>query len=234
MIGLSERTYIDKVLDRFNITNSKKGFLPMSHSMSLSKKHCPMTLDELEKISKSPYASAIGSIMYAIICTRPDVSCALSMTSKYQLCPGNDHCITVKNILKFLNKTSDKFLVFRDVSELCVKGYTDANFQTCKDDFQSQSSYIFTLNGATLSWKNSKQSTVVDSTTELSILLLLKQQRKLFGLEILFSSLVWFLVLLVQLNFIVIMMGLLYKQKNLDHTKSPNTCFESFISCDKS
>ena len=166
MIGLSERTYIDKVLDRFNITNSKKGFLPMSHSMSLSKKHCPMTLDELEKISKSPYASAIGSIMYAIICTRPDVSCALSMTSKYQLCPGNDHCITVKNILKFLNTTSDKFLVFRDVCELCVKGYTDASFQTCKDDFQSQSSYIFTLNGATLSWKNSKQSTVADSTTK--------------------------------------------------------------------
>ena len=166
MIGLSERTYIDKVLDRFNITNSKKGFLPMSHSMSLSKKHCPMTLDELEKISKSPYASAIGSIMYAIICTRPDVLCALSMTSKYQLCPGNDHCITVKNILKFLNTTSDKFLVFRDVCELCVKGYTDASFQTCKDDFQSQSSYIFTLNGATLSWKNSKQSTVADSTTK--------------------------------------------------------------------
>ena len=83
MIGLSQRTYIDKVLDRFNMTNSKKGFLPMSHGISLSKKQCPMTPDELEKMSKIPYASAIGSIMYAMICTRPDVSCALSMTSRY-------------------------------------------------------------------------------------------------------------------------------------------------------
>ena len=74
MIGLSQRTYIDKVLDRFNMTNSKKGFLPMSHGMCLSKKQCPMTPDELGKMSRIPYASAIGFIMYAMICTRPNVS----------------------------------------------------------------------------------------------------------------------------------------------------------------
>ena len=156
MIGLSQRTYVDKVLDRFNIANSKKGYLPMSHGISLSKKQCPSTPDELERMSKIPYASAIGSIMYAMICTRPDVSCSLSMTSRYQSCPGNDHWTAVKNILKYLNRIKDKFLVFGGESELCVRGYTDASFQTDKDDFRSQSGYIFTLNRGAVSWKISK------------------------------------------------------------------------------
>ena len=146
--------------------NAKKGFLPMTHGTSLSKKQCPSTPDELEKMSTVPYVSAIGSIMYAMICTRPVVLCALSMTSRFQSCPGADHWTAVKNILKYLNRTKEKFLVFGGMPELCVKGYTDASFQTDKDDFRSQSGFVFTLNGGAVSWKSSKQSTVADSTTE--------------------------------------------------------------------
>ena len=57
-----------------------------------------MTLDELGKMIKIPYVSAIGSIMYAMICTRLDVSCALSMMSRYQSCPDNDYWIAFKNL----------------------------------------------------------------------------------------------------------------------------------------
>ena len=46
LIGLSQSTYIDKVLNRFNMENSKRGFLPMSHGISLNKTQCPMTQDE--------------------------------------------------------------------------------------------------------------------------------------------------------------------------------------------
>ncbi|KAK8708457.1 hypothetical protein V6N13_059497 [Hibiscus sabdariffa] len=63
---------------------SKKGFLPMTHGISLSNEMCPSTSQERERMSQIPYASAIGSIMYAMICTRPDLSYALSMTSRYQ------------------------------------------------------------------------------------------------------------------------------------------------------
>ena len=105
------RTYIDKVLDRFNMKNSKNGFLPMSHCMSLSEKQCPLTPNELEDMSRIPYASTIGSIMYAMICTQLDIPCALSVVSKQQSC---------------------QFLVFGGVFELCVKGYTNASFLTNK------------------------------------------------------------------------------------------------------
>jgi len=117
-------------------------------------------------MSKISYASAIGSIMYAMLCTRPDVACALSMTSRYQSDPGESHWIVVKTILKYLRRTKDKFLVYGGSEELVVSGSTDASFQTDKDVFRSKSRFVFCLNGGEVSWKSSKQSTVADSTTE--------------------------------------------------------------------
>lgn len=125
-----------------------------------------MTPDEQEKMSAIPYASAVGSIMYAMLCTRPDVSYALSVASRYQSNPGEAHWVATKNILKYFRRTKDMFLVYGGVEELVVNGYTDASFQTDKDDFKSQSGYVFCLNGGVVSWKSSKQETVADSTTE--------------------------------------------------------------------
>ncbi|KAK8563304.1 hypothetical protein V6N12_035454 [Hibiscus sabdariffa] len=104
--------------------------------------------------------------MYAMICTRPDLSYALSMTSRYQANPGEGHWTAVKNILKYLRRTKDVFLVYGGEEELRIKGYTDASFQTDKDDSRSQSGFVFYLNGGAVSWKSSKQDTVADSTTE--------------------------------------------------------------------
>ncbi|KAL9235932.1 hypothetical protein vseg_010653 [Gypsophila vaccaria] len=117
-------------------------------------------------MSRIPYASAIGSILYAMMCTLPDVAYALSMVSRYQGSSGESHWIAVKNILKYLRRTKDWVLVYGGNDELCVKGYTDASFQTDRDDSKSQSGFVFTLNGATVSWKSSKESVIADSTTE--------------------------------------------------------------------
>jgi hypothetical protein len=91
LIGLSQDTYIDKILNWFNMQDSKKGFLPMSHVITLSKKQCPTDPDEQERMRAIPYASTIGSIMYAMICTHPDVSYALSAMSRYQSNYGEAH-----------------------------------------------------------------------------------------------------------------------------------------------
>ena len=89
-------------------------------------------------MSKIPYASAIGSIMYAMLCTRPDVSYALRITSRYQSYPSESHWTAVKNILKYLRRSKDMFLVYgRLEDDLVVNGYTDASFQSDKDDFRS-------------------------------------------------------------------------------------------------
>ncbi|KAJ9547304.1 hypothetical protein OSB04_019847, partial [Centaurea solstitialis] len=85
LIGLSQSTYADKVLKKFNMENSKKGSLPIHQGIKLCRAQCPVTRDQVDKMSRVPYASAIGSIMYAMTCTRPDVSYALSMVSRYQV-----------------------------------------------------------------------------------------------------------------------------------------------------
>ncbi|KAK9001076.1 hypothetical protein V6N11_082868 [Hibiscus sabdariffa] len=166
LLGISQSTYIDKVLKRFSMEESKRRFLPMRHDISLSKEMCPSTPQESERMSQISYASAIGSIMYAMICTRPDLSYALSMTSRYQANPGEGHWIAVKNILKYLRRTKDVFLVYGDEEELGIKGYTDASFQTDKDDSRSQSGFVFCFNGGVVSWKSSKQDTIANSTIE--------------------------------------------------------------------
>ncbi|KAJ9543443.1 hypothetical protein OSB04_023150 [Centaurea solstitialis] len=167
LIGLSQSTYIDKILKRFRMDESKKGFIPMQHGIVLSKAQCPVSSEDQDKMKLIPYASAIGSIMYAMLCTRPDVAYSISVTSRYQQNPGEAHWVAVKNILKYMRRTKEMFLVFGgSEDEISVTGYTDASFQTDKDDFRSQSGYVFTLNGGAISWKSSKQDTIADSTTE--------------------------------------------------------------------
>ena len=89
--------------------------------------------------------------MYAMISTRPDVSYALSVTSRYQSDPGEGHWTVVKNILKYLRRTKNVFLVYGCEEELIVTGYTDASFQIDKNDSKSQSGFVFTINGDAVS-----------------------------------------------------------------------------------
>ena len=69
----------------------KKGFIPLQQGVVLSRKDSPFTREQREYMSKIPYASAIRSIMYAILCTRLDVVHALNMTSKFEKEPNEKH-----------------------------------------------------------------------------------------------------------------------------------------------
>ena len=90
-----------------------------------------------------PYSSAIGSIMYAMLCTRPDVCLAISLAGGYQSNPRVEHWTAVKNILKYLKRTKDMFLIYGGDKELVVNGYVDASFDTDPDDSKSQTRYVF-------------------------------------------------------------------------------------------
>ena len=69
LIGLSQSTYLDKILNKFNMYKAKKGFLHVLQSVRLSTAQCPTKAEDREKMKDVPYASAIGSIMYAMMCT---------------------------------------------------------------------------------------------------------------------------------------------------------------------
>ncbi|KAL0451323.1 UNVERIFIED_CONTAM: Copia protein [Sesamum latifolium] len=144
MLGLTQSSYIEKVLKRFKMEHSKRGLLPMRHRIKLSKKQSPKTDEELKRMLNIPYASAVGSIQYAVQGTRPDVTYALSVTSRYQACVGEAHWGTVKSILKYLKRTKDMFLIYGS-GELILEGYSDASFQSDDDDAKSQSGFVSSL-----------------------------------------------------------------------------------------
>ena len=112
LLALSQASYIEKILVRFNMENSKRGSLPFRHGIHLSKEQSPKTPEQKERMSRIPYASAVGSLMYAMLCTRPDICYAVGVVSRYQSNPGEEHWIAVKHILKYLRRTRDYMLVY--------------------------------------------------------------------------------------------------------------------------
>ena len=91
MLGLSQASYIDEILTRYSMQDSKKGFVPSRVGKYLSWNQRPKTNAEIERMREILYASAVGSLMYAMLCTRPDICFAVGMVSIYQSAPGEEH-----------------------------------------------------------------------------------------------------------------------------------------------
>nr|GEZ95912.1 hypothetical protein [Tanacetum cinerariifolium] len=129
--------YIEKILKRYCMENSKRGSIPMQEKLKLSKSQGASTPAELKRMQIVPYASAVGSIMHAVRCTCPDVAFAQNVTSQFQHNP-----------------------------ELRFSCYTDAGYLTDADDLKSQTGYVFVLNGGAVDWKSAKQSIFATSSAE--------------------------------------------------------------------
>ncbi|GKB81997.1 retrotransposon protein, putative, ty1-copia subclass, partial [Tanacetum coccineum] len=152
LIGLGQNAYMDEILKRYKMDNSKRGHIPMQERLDLNKTQGASTLKEVKRMQNVPYASVVGSIMYAIRCTRPNVAFAQNLTSQFQQNPGELHWTAVKNILKYLRNTKDMFLVYggNPKAKLRVDCYCDARVETDRDDTKSQTGYVFILNGGAL------------------------------------------------------------------------------------
>ncbi|GJX12714.1 retrotransposon protein, putative, ty1-copia subclass [Tanacetum coccineum] len=141
LIGLCQSAYIEKILKRFHMENSKRGSILMQEKLRVSKSQGASIPAELKCMQNVPYASVN---------------------------PGDLYWTTVKNILKYLRNTKDMFLVYGgDIKrELRVSCYTDAGYLTDADDLKSQTGYVFILNGGVVDWKSTKQSIFATSSTE--------------------------------------------------------------------
>ena len=113
-----------------------------------------------------PYASAVGSLMYAQVCTRPNISFIVGMLGKYQSHPGIQHWKATKKVMRYLQGTKKHMLTYKHVDNLEVIGYSDSNFAGCSDTKKSTLEYIFLLVGGAISQKSIKQSIITSSTME--------------------------------------------------------------------
>ncbi|TYK20422.1 gag/pol protein [Cucumis melo var. makuwa] len=112
-LALSQATYIDKMLVRYSMQNSKKGLLPFRHGVHLSKEQCPKTPQEVEDMRRIPYASAVGSLMYAMLCTRPDICYAVGIVSRHQSNPG-------KSTSELVFTLNGGAVVWRSIKQGCI------------------------------------------------------------------------------------------------------------------
>ena len=103
-----------------------------------------MTEDERAYMEKVPYASAIGSLMYAMVCTRPDIAHAVGVVSRFMSNPGKQHWEAVKWILRYLKGSTSSALCFRK-SDLGLQGYVDADNGGDVDSRKSTTGYVYTL-----------------------------------------------------------------------------------------
>ena len=116
-------------------------------------------------MSKVSYASAVGRLMYAIVCTRPDIAHAVGVVSRYMNNPGKEHWMVVKWILRYLKGTTNQALCFGG-SNISLQWYVDADMAGDRDNRRSTTGYVFVVGGTTVSLVSKIQSVVALSTIE--------------------------------------------------------------------
>jgi len=112
-----------------------------------------------------PYALVVGSLMFTIICTRPDIAQAVGAASQYMANPGREHWNTIKRILRYIKGTSDAALCYGG-SKFTVRGYVDSDFAGDLEKRKSITGYVFIIAGGAVSWVSKLQTVVALSTTE--------------------------------------------------------------------
>ena len=187
-LWLSQEAYVEKVLERFGMKNAKPASTPLVSLHRLSKEMSPTTDEGKREMLKIPYASAVGSLMYAMVCTRPDIAHAVGVVSKYLSNPGKEHWAAIKWVLRYLRGTSKLRLCFGG-GEPVLDGYTDSDMAGDFDNKRSTSGYVFTFAGGAVSWKSQLQKCVALSTTEAEFIALSEAGKELKWLKCLFQGL---------------------------------------------
>ena len=144
--------------------NAKPVSVPLAAYFVLSKDQCPSTASEMKKV---PYANAIGSVMYLMVSTRPDIAYAVSCLSRYMSNPGHVHWEALKWLLRYLKHTAKYGLCYSKCTDsVDLIGYVDSNYANDRDKRKSTTSYAFTVCKSCISWKSQLQHIVALSTTE--------------------------------------------------------------------
>ncbi|CAA0841643.1 cysteine-rich RLK (RECEPTOR-like protein kinase) 8 [Striga hermonthica] len=129
-----------------------------------------------------PYSSTVGSLMYSMVCTSPDIAYAVGIVSMYLSNPGKDHWEAVKWILRYLKGSGNKSLCFGRKNPI-LEGYTDADMAGDLDSRKSTSGFVFTFAGGAVSWQSKLQKSVALSTTEAEYIAMTEAGKEMLWLK---------------------------------------------------
>ena len=160
-IRISQRTYIESVITKFNLENTSAE-VPMNPSIDLRK---PSEIREA-KMRDIPYRELIGCLMYISVQTRPDIAYAVSKLARYFANYDGSHWNAAKQVAKYLNSTKNLGLIYGSQSLTHVEGSCDVDWAGDKDSRKSTTGILFTFGNTAFIWKSRLQNIVASSTME--------------------------------------------------------------------
>ena len=168
-VYLDQQAYIEKFLHEFAMENPtvKDTAIPISDANSLHRLQDDEELGEIRD-----YQRKIGSTMFAMVYSRPDICFAMSKLSQYMSNPSVHHEAAVKHLLRYLRTTKAFRICYRASGPKQITGYSDSDFAADKDDRKSVSGFVFTFAGGPISWASRKQKSVTTSTAEAELMAL--------------------------------------------------------------
>ena len=147
--SLDQGTYIEKMLERFKMSDCVVSAVPVDPSVKLCDAMCPTTEANKKLMAKYPYRELVGCVMYAMIATRPDISFAVANLSKYLCNPGMQHWQAGLKVLRYLKGTAHQAITFRPNpgKDMEMFAYTDSDWAGCQDTRRSHSGGVIFLAG---------------------------------------------------------------------------------------
>ncbi|KAG7598335.1 Reverse transcriptase RNA-dependent DNA polymerase [Arabidopsis suecica] len=165
-LWLSQGDYLNKILVTYNMEEAKLVTTPLGAHFKLSAATEEALAKDEEFMKSVPYSNAVGSIMYAMIGTRPDLAYPVGVISRYMSQPAKDHWLAVKWVMRYIKGTLDTKLCYKRNADFKIVGYCDADHGADRDKRRSITGLVFTIGGNTISWKSGLQRVVALSSTE--------------------------------------------------------------------
>ena len=173
LIHIDQSSYNQTVLERFGMTNSKPANTPLPSGARLTK----ATISDV-LVDQKDYQRMVGSLMYAMLATRPDFAQCIQQISQFSQRPARPHEKATKHALRYLNGTIDQGITYDGNQGLRLKCWSDANWGG-EEGRESVSGFVFTIAGGAVSYSSKKQGSVALSSTEseyMALLHALKEQ----------------------------------------------------------
>ena len=182
-IELDQTEYLKKVLIRFGMLDCKSRSTPCEMN--------PAAFDT--NASDKPnieYRQVVGSLIYAMVCSRPDLSWVVTKLSQSLAKPCKGDWVMIKHVLQYVKGSLDKKLVYSKCHSLSLHGFSDSDWAGSTTDRRSTTGYCFmlNLNGPPVSWKSQKQSTVALSSCEAEYMALCAASKEAKFLDMLMSE----------------------------------------------
>ena len=160
-ISIHQKQYIHRLLERFGMKDAKPVSTPADISVKLTKDD-----GVSNEVDSTEYQSLVGSLIYAAIATRPDISQAVGTVSKFCSNPTQSHHTAAKRILRYLKNTADTALTYSKSSCASLIGYSDADWAGDLDTRRSTSGVLFLMSNGAVSWASKAQPVVALSSSE--------------------------------------------------------------------